>query len=77
MITQRTQEKLQKKIDKINARNGMSFNCTGEGAQAPVNAQGSLMRLGCGSVAQQLPSRRRPWAPSAAKWGRERKIEEE
>lgn len=77
MITQRTQEKLQKKIDKINARNGMSFSCTGEGAQAPVNAQRSLMRLGCGSLAEQLPSRQRPWAPSAAKWGRERKIEEE
>lgn len=69
--------KTSEKIDKINARNGMSFNCTGQGAQAPVNAQRSLMRLGCGSVAEQLPSRQRPWAPSAAKWGRERKIEEE
>lgn len=48
-----------------------------KGAQAPVNDQRSLMRLGCGSVAEQLPSRQRPWAPSAAKWGRERKIEEE
>lgn len=37
-----------------------------KGAQAPVNAQRSLMRLGCGSVAEQLPSRQRPWAPSAA-----------
>lgn len=46
-------------------------------AEAPFNAQRSLVRLGCGSGAEQLPGRQRPWVPSTAKWGREGKNEEE
>lgn len=46
-------------------------------AEAPFNAQRSLVRLGCGSGAEQLPGRQRPWVPSTAKWGRERKNVEE
>lgn len=57
MITLRAQEKLQKKKW---MKSMQEMECTStaqeKGAQAPVNTQRSLMRLGCGSVAEQLPS---------------------
>lgn len=77
MIILRVQEKLQKKSMKSTQEMECPSTAQENGAQAPVNAQRSLMRLGCGSVAEQLPSRKRTWAPRAAKWGREKKIEEE